>query len=65
LQIGFSAIRPALTNLKLVDAGVPKEDLMLLGTAMFVVKIFTPLAVSKYTSGPKPMSVYLNITPVR
>lgn len=58
-QVGFSAMRISLLYLKLVDAGVPKDDIMVLNTAMFAVKILTPFAVSKYTSGPKPMSVCL------
>ncbi|XP_022174759.1 acetyl-coenzyme A transporter 1-like [Myzus persicae] len=59
MKVGFSAMRNSLLYLKLVDAGVPKDDIMVLTTAMFAVKIVTPFAVSKYTSGPKPMSVCL------
>jgi len=64
-QVGFSTTRVGLVNLKLVDAGVPKDGIMILTTATFAVKILTPIAVSKYTSGPKPMSICLNTIVVR
>jgi len=64
-QVGFSAMRNSLLYLKLVDVGVPKDDIMVLTTAMFAVKIVTPFAVSKYTSGPKPMSVCLKSIPIK
>jgi len=51
--------------LKLIDAGVPKDNIMVIHTTMFVVKIILPLVVAKYTSGPKPMNVYLTATPIR
>ncbi|XP_060865228.1 acetyl-coenzyme A transporter 1-like [Metopolophium dirhodum] len=65
MKVGFSAMRNSLLYLKLVDAGVPKDDIMVLTTAMFAVKIVTPIAVSKYTSGPKPMSVCLKSMPIK
>jgi len=52
-------------NLKFIDAGVPKDDIMVIRTTMYVVKMIMPLVVSKYTSGPKPMNVYLTATPFR
>lgn len=58
-------MRNSLLYLKLVDAGVPKDDIMILTTAMFAVKILTPVAVSKYASGPKPMSVCLKSMPIK
>lgn len=64
-QVGFSAMRNSLLYLKLVDTGVPKDDIMVLTIAMFAVKILTPFAVSKYTSGPKPMSVCLKSIPIK
>lgn len=58
-------MRINLVNLRLVDAGVPEDGIMILSLVMFIVKIVTPLAVSKYTSGPKPMSICMQIMPIR
>ncbi|KAL4097897.1 hypothetical protein QTP88_022597 [Uroleucon formosanum] len=63
-KIGFATTN-SLETLKLIDAGVPKENIMLIHTPLFVVKMILPLVVAKYTSGPKPMNVYLIATPYR
>ncbi|XP_001949436.2 acetyl-coenzyme A transporter 1 isoform X1 [Acyrthosiphon pisum] len=63
-KIGFAAT-DSLAILKLIDAGVPKDNIMFIHTPLFVVKMFLPLVVAKYTSGPKPMNVYLTATPFR
>ncbi|VVC28209.1 Hypothetical protein CINCED_3A024306 [Cinara cedri] len=63
-KIGFAAT-DSVSILKLIDAGVSKDNIMMIHTVMFVIKIVLPLVVAKYTSGPKPMSVYLKATPVR
>jgi len=52
-------------NLKLIDAGVPKDSIMIIQTGMYAVKMIVPVIAVKYTSGPKPMSIYLNVTPIR
>ena len=64
LQIGFAAT-DALTGLKLIEAGVPKERLALLGIPMVPIQIMLPLVISRYTSGPNPMSVFLKAMPLR
>jgi len=64
LKIGFAAT-DSVAILKLIDAGVPKDDIVFVKTTMFVVKLILPLVVAKYTSGPKPMNVYLTATPIR
>jgi len=63
-KIGFAAT-DSLAILKLIDSGVPKDNIMFIHTPLFVVKMFLPLVVAKYTSGPKPMNVYLTATPFR
>jgi len=64
LKIGFAAT-DSVSILKLIDAGVSKDDIMIINTAMFVIKAIIPLIVGKYTSGPKPMTIYLNAAPFR
>lgn len=63
-QIGFSAC-DAVSGLKLVDAGVPKEKVALLAVPLIPLQIVLPLAISRYTSGPRPMDVFLKAMPYR
>lgn len=55
----------SVTSLKLVEAGVPKDKLALLVVPLVPLQIFLPLVVSKYTTGPKPMEVYIKAIPFR
>ncbi|CAM1323485.1 SLC33A1 (predicted) [Pycnogonum litorale] len=57
-KIGFSAA-DAITGLKLIEAGVPKERLTLLVVPMVPLQILLPLIISKYTAGRKPMDIYM------
>lgn len=65
LKIGFAAADQSLLILKLIDAGLPKDNVMIIISSMYIVKIITPIILSKYISGPKPMSIYLKVTPFR
>lgn len=55
----------SVTSLKLVEHGVPKDKLALLAVPLVPLQIFLPLFVSKYTTGPKPMEVYIKAIPYR
>lgn len=55
----------SVTSLKLVEAGVPKDKLALLAVPLVPLQIFLPLVVSKYTTGSKPMEVYIKAIPYR
>ncbi|XP_074654268.1 acetyl-coenzyme A transporter 1-like isoform X1 [Tubulanus polymorphus] len=57
-KMGFAAA-DAVTGLKLIEAGVPKEKLAMLAVPMVPIQILLPVIISKYTAGPKPMSIYL------
>lgn len=63
-KIGFSAC-DAVTGLKMVDAGIPKEKMALMAVPMVPLQIILPLAIAKYTVGPRPMDVYLKAMPYR
>lgn len=63
-QIGFSAA-DAVTGLKLVEAGVPKEQLALLAVPMVPLQILLPVVISKYTAGPRPLDVFYKAFPFR
>lgn len=63
-QMGFSAA-DAVTGLKLVEAGVPKEQLALLAVPMVPLQILLPVVISKYTAGPRPLDVFYKAFPFR
>lgn len=63
-KIGFSAA-DSVTGLKLVEEGVPKEQLALLAVPMVPLQILLPLAISKYTSGPRPLDIFCKAMPYR
>ncbi|XP_036392212.1 acetyl-coenzyme A transporter 1 [Megalops cyprinoides] len=63
-KIGFSAA-DAVTGLKLVEAGVPKEQLALLAVPMVPLQILLPLIISKYTAGPRPLDIFYKAFPFR
>lgn len=64
IKIGFTATE-TVTNLKLVDAGVPKDDIMIITSVMYVIKFFFPMFICKYITSTTPMSYHLKMTPVR
>ncbi|XP_064880300.1 LOW QUALITY PROTEIN: acetyl-coenzyme A transporter 1-like [Oncorhynchus nerka] len=61
-KMGFSAA-DAVTGLKLVEAGVPKEQLALLAVPMVPLQVLLPLIISKYTAGPRPLDVFYKAFP--
>ncbi|XP_058406442.1 acetyl-coenzyme A transporter 1 isoform X1 [Diceros bicornis minor] len=63
-KIGFSAA-DAVTGLKLVEEGVPKEHLALLAVPMVPLQIILPLIISKYTAGPQPLNIFYKAMPYR
>ncbi|CAI6366795.1 unnamed protein product [Macrosiphum euphorbiae] len=63
-RIGYTAT-DSVSNLKLIDAGVSKDDIMIITTALYIIKCIMPIFVSKYVTGPKPMTYFLKITPFR
>ncbi|XP_062129569.1 acetyl-coenzyme A transporter 1 [Drosophila sulfurigaster albostrigata] len=64
VKVTFAA-SDAVTSLKLIDAGVPKEKLALLAMPLIPLQIILPLFVGKYTNGPRPMDLYLRAIPWR
>lgn len=63
-KIGFSAA-DSVTGLKLIEAGVPKDKLAMLAVPMIPLQILLPWIISKYTTGPRPMDVFLKAFPCR
>lgn len=55
-----------VVKLKLMDAGVPKDHLLILiMLSMIPTEIVLPLIVTKYTIGPKPTETYIRFIPFR
>lgn len=54
-----------MTGLKLVEAGVPKEQMALLAVPMVPLQILLPVVISKYTAGPRPLDVFYKAFPFR
>ncbi|XP_069003696.1 acetyl-coenzyme A transporter 1 [Embiotoca jacksoni] len=63
-KMGFSAA-DAVTGLKLVEAGVPKEQLALLAVPMVPLQILLPVVISRYTAGPRPLDIFYKAFPFR
>ncbi|XP_023290092.1 acetyl-coenzyme A transporter 1 isoform X2 [Orussus abietinus] len=63
-KVGFSAC-DAVTGLKMIDAGIPKEKFALMAVPMIPLQIVLPLFISKYTTGLRPMDIYLKAIPYR
>ncbi|CAO1416279.1 unnamed protein product [Diamesa tonsa] len=64
VKISFAAC-DSVTTLKLIDYGIPKEKLALLAVPLVPLQIVLPLIISKYTTGPRPMNVYIKAIPYR
>lgn len=56
-KIGFAP--ESIVGLKLVELGVKRESLALLAVPLTPIQICLPMIISKYTSGPKPMDIFL------
>ncbi|XP_037971130.2 acetyl-coenzyme A transporter 1 [Plutella xylostella] len=63
-KIGFCA-SDAVSGLKLVEAGVPREDLALLAVPLVPIQIIMPVLLAKHTTGPEPLSLWLRAFPPR
>ncbi|XP_063916783.1 acetyl-coenzyme A transporter 1 [Zophobas morio] len=63
-KIGFSSTDSVMT-LKLVEAGIPKERLGLMAIPLIPVQLALPLVIAKYTTGPRPLDIFVKAIPYR
>lgn len=63
-KIGFSA-PDAVSGLKLVEAGVHKENLAMLAVPMVPLQIILPWVISRITCGPRPLDLLIKAYPYR
>ena len=63
-KVGFS-VADAVTGLKLIERGVPKNKLAMLAIPVIPLQIVLPWIIRRYTNGPRPMDVFLKAMPPR
>jgi PAT family acetyl-CoA transporter-like MFS transporter 1 len=63
-KLGF-AVTDSATGLKLIEAGVHKENLALLAIPIVPLQIMLPWIISRYTNGPRPLDTFLKAYPYR
>jgi PAT family acetyl-CoA transporter-like MFS transporter 1 len=63
-KVGFSAC-DAVTSLKMIDAGFPKEKLALMAIPLVPLQIVLPLIISKRIVSARPLNVYISAFPYR
>lgn len=64
VKVCFAAC-DAVTTLKLIDHGIPKDKLALLAIPLVPLQILLPLVISKHTTGKYPMNIYIKAVPFR
>lgn len=64
VKVSFAAC-DAVTTLKLIDHGIPKDKLALLAIPLVPLQILLPLFISKHTTGKYPMNIYIKAVPFR
>ena len=63
-KIGF-AITDSATGLKLIEAGVHKENIALIAIPMIPLQIILPWIISKYTKSQSPLDFFIKAYPYR
>ena len=63
-EFAFSAAED-MTNLKLIEFGVPSEKIAALSLPMIPVKIIVTFLITKFIVGPRPIMIYLGAYPCR
>ena len=63
MKIAFAT--DAMTIIKLIEFGVPREKLSLLAIPLMPLQIILPLIISRKTNGPEPLTLLLKAIPAR
>lgn len=63
-KMGFSST-DSVMGLKLVEAGVPKEKLAMMAIPMIPLQLMLPVYLAKYTTGPRPLDIFVKAIPYR
>jgi PAT family acetyl-CoA transporter-like MFS transporter 1 len=54
-----------MTGLELIERGVTKDSLALLGIPLTPLHIILPFIIIKYTTGTHPLNIYIKSYPFR
>ena len=54
-----------MTNLKLIDYGVPRDKIAMFDVPSILIQLILPIVISKYTAGSFPMRLYFKAFPFR
>lgn len=52
-----------MSNPKFMEYGVEKESMALVDLSLIPIKIFIPIFIAKYTSGPRPLKILYTTVP--
>lgn len=63
-KVSFAAC-DAVTTLKLIEYGIPKDKIALLSLPLTPLQILLPFIISRFTTGPYPMTFYIKSFPYR
>ncbi|CAJ0932005.1 unnamed protein product, partial [Mesorhabditis belari] len=63
-KIAFAAT-DGMTGLKLIEMGIPKDKLAMFGLFLTPVQIVLPWIIGKWTTGPRPLNIFLMAYPYR
>ena len=57
-KVSFAAV-DAVSGLKLLDAGVPKEKMALLAVPLTPIQIVLPIFLAPFTTGAEPLNLWI------
>ena len=63
-KIAFAA-NDAMSGLKLIEMGMPKEHVAYISSIMAPAMIIVTAAIARYTSGPRPLDIAMKVYPWR
>lgn len=55
----------SVSNPKFMEYGMDKEDIVLVDMSLVPLKIFFPILIAKYATGPRPLKMFYNAVPFR
>lgn len=62
-EFSFSSMGTSVSNPKFMEYGVEKESMALVDLSLIPIKIFIPIFIAKYTSGPRPLKILYTTVP--
>lgn len=63
-KVSFAAC-DSVTTFKLIDNGMPKDKIAMLSIPLVPLQILLPIVISRFTTGPYPLTFYIKCFPYR